>query len=75
MGHESTKNQPNGAIMGNLPTNSLSFDIYRANLNLDKGLYELEFSNVISWELMGMKMTKDELKGLADFINQYLENK
>ena len=42
MGHESTKNQPNGAIMGDLPTNSISFDIYRANLSIEKGLYELE---------------------------------
>ena len=75
MGHKSTKNQPNGAIMGNLPTNSISFDIYRANMNLDKGLYELEFSNVISWELFGAKMTREELKGLADFIYKYLENK
>ena len=72
MGHKSTKNQPNGAIMGAQPTKSLSFDIYRAN---PKGLYELELSNVIGWDNMVLRMTKDELRGLTDFIYKYLENK
>lgn len=75
MGQESTKNQPNGAIMGSLPTNSISFDIYRANLSIEKGLYELELSNVIGWDNIVLRMTKDELRGLTDFINKYLENK
>lgn len=74
MGQESTKNQPNGVIMGNHPANSVRFDIYRANLSIEKGLYELELSNVIGWDNMVMRMTEKELKGLADFINKYLEN-
>ena len=75
MGHKSTKNQPNGAIMGAQPTKSLSFDIYRANPSIEKGLYELELSNVIGWDNMVLRMTKDELRGLTDFINKYLEDK
>jgi len=75
MGTEWHRNETNGILMGTRPTNTLSFDVYRANLNLDKGSYELEFSNVISWDSINMKMTKDELRGLADFIYKYLENK
>lgn len=55
-------------------SSSTNFDIYRVSLGLNKALYEIEFSNVISWELMSLKITKDELRGLADFINKYLEN-
>lgn len=55
------------------PTNKLSFDVYRVELNKDGGSHRLELSNVISWELMALKTTKEELKGLADFIYKYLE--
>ena len=56
------------------PTERYNFDVYRAEIFRDGGYYELEMSNVISWELFGAKMTREELKGLADFINKYLEN-
>ncbi len=36
--------------------------------------FDVTISNVISWDLFQLKMTKEELKGLADFINKYLEN-
>ena len=36
--------------------------------------FDIEMSNVISWELFRAKMTREELKGLADFIYKYLEN-
>ena len=56
-------------------TNSakLSFDVYRAELSREGGSHRLELSNVISWELFVAKMTRTELKGLADFIYRYLE--
>lgn len=75
MGQESTKNQRNHPKMGNRSTERYNFDVYRAEILRDGGYYELEMSNVISWELFGAKMTREELKGLADFIYQYLENK
>lgn len=51
-----------------------TIDVYKFKLFNHKDSYELELSNVISWELMVLKSTKEELKGLADFIYQYLEN-
>ena len=35
--------------------------------------FDITISNVISWDIFQLKMTKEELKGLADFINKYLE--
>jgi hypothetical protein len=37
-------------------------------------LYNLTINNVISWEWTKMKLTRNELKGLADFLNQFLED-
>ena len=37
-------------------------------------LFNLTINNVISWEWTKMKLTRSELKGLADFICKYLEN-
>jgi len=34
----------------------------------------LEISNVISWDSLHCRITKDELKGLANFIYQFLDN-
>jgi hypothetical protein len=74
MGMKSPNNETTTALMGNQPTNKLSFDVYRAELSGTKDCYSMELSNVISWELMTLKMTTKELRGLADFINGYLEN-
>ena len=71
---KSPTNETNTALMGNQPTNKLSFDVYRAELSREGGSHRLELSNVISWELMALKTTKEELKGLADFLNSYLQN-
>ena len=49
-------------------------DIYRFNIETINNIMQFEISNVISWDSITMKMTKDELKGLADFINKHLEN-
>ena len=37
-------------------------------------LYNLTINNFISWEWMKFKLTKEELKGLAQFLNQFVEN-
>ena len=36
-------------------------------------LYNLTINNVISWEWTKMKLTRSEIKGLADFLNQFVE--
>lgn len=35
--------------------------------------YDVTLNNSISWDYMTVKATKNELKGLADFIYEYLE--
>lgn len=63
-----------------LTKNSYKFDTYRfsiepASNNPDNKMYNLDLDNVISWDMVRMSSTREELKGLADFINKYLENK
>jgi hypothetical protein len=53
---------------------SYKADIYRFDLTDYGFTVDFEFSNSISWDIMKARMTKTELKGLADFINTYLEN-
>ena len=36
--------------------------------------FRVDVSNVISWDIISLNMTRDDLKGLADFIYKYLEN-
>jgi hypothetical protein len=36
-------------------------------------LFNLTINNVISWEWMKFKFTKEELRGLTDFLNQFIE--
>ena len=54
--------------------NQYKMDVYKVDLFTNNSVIDIEISNVISWELMRLKGTKKELKGLADFINNYLEN-
>jgi len=37
-------------------------------------LFNLTINNAISWDWMKFKFTKEELKGLSDFITKFLEN-
>jgi hypothetical protein len=48
-------------------------DIYRFDFEHKDNGVELEVSNVISWDSIRVCITKDELKGLADFINKFLQ--
>jgi hypothetical protein len=36
-------------------------------------LFNFTINNVISWEWTKMKLTRSELKGLADFLNQFIK--
>lgn len=51
------------------------FDIYSMNLADTKGDFStLEIMNVISWESTKIRMTKDELRGFANFINSHVDD-
>lgn len=49
-------------------------DVFRFDLEKDNNMIDFQISNAISWDSMNIRATKEELKGLADFINSYLEN-
>ena len=36
-------------------------------------LFNFTINNVISWEWTKMKLTRSEIKGLADFLNQFIK--
>ena len=70
---ESHNNQTNEIEKGIEPTKSYVADIYKFNINTMNSMFDLTINNVISWDWLRLKLTKSELKGLADFINNYLE--
>ncbi len=53
-------------------------DFYKANVfrfyfeKLNASI-DMTISNSISWDTNNYTMTREELKGLADFINKFLE--
>jgi hypothetical protein len=49
-------------------------DIYRFDIESKSGnVFDVDISNVISWDIIRLKMTKEELKGLADFLQSYTQ--
>lgn len=51
-------------------------DIYRFGIEkTSNDTFDVDISNVISWDIISLKMNEEDLKGLADFIYKYLENK
>ena len=48
-------------------------DVFRFDLEKNQDSIDLEICNAISWDIMRFKMSREELKGLADFINKFLE--
>lgn len=50
-------------------------DVYRFDIEQDGNFYYVDIGNVITWDIIQVKLTKDELNGLADFIKHFLENK
>ena len=48
-------------------------DVYRFDVEmLSESMVKFDVSNVISWELLQTQMTKDELRGLGNFIKNFL---
>lgn len=54
---------------------SYKADIFTFDLEQSGGIINLTINNVISWDWIKMRLTKEEIKGLADFLNKPLENK
>jgi hypothetical protein len=52
---------------------SCEFDIYRINIGKEIGHHVVDVTDVISWNSIRLRMTTDELKELAKFINNHLE--
>ena len=53
---------------------SYKADIYNFEMEQFGSLLNLTINNVISWEWVKIKLTKEEIKGLASFLNQFVEN-
>ena len=53
---------------------SYKFDIYSFDLEKRESIVNMTINNVISWQWIEMKLTKQEIKGLAQFLNQFVEN-
>ena len=49
-------------------------DIYRVDIEKTDGTFRVDVSNVISWDIISLNMNRDDLKGLADFINKFLDH-
>jgi len=53
---------------------SYKADVFKFDLEQNDNLINLTINNAISWDWMKMRLTKEELKGLSDFISKFLEN-
>ena len=49
-------------------------DVYRFELDSKNSVIDLTINNAISWDTLSIRLTKDEVKGLADFLNSFIEN-
>ena len=54
--------------------NQYKMDVFKVDVERRNEIIDVEISNVISWELMKIKGTKKEIKGLVDFLNKFLED-
>lgn len=50
-------------------------DIYRFDVEIKDNIYQFDVSNVISWDIIRLNMTRNDLKGLADFIYETIGEK
>ena len=75
MGTQSTPNETNRIVMGNEPAKSYRADIYNFDIETKNSIVYLTINNVISWEWLKMRLTREELKRLADFIYETIGEK
>jgi hypothetical protein len=52
--------------------NQYKMDVFKVDIEKYNNIVDIEISNVISWELMKIKATKEEIKGLVAFLNNFL---
>lgn len=50
-----------------------NIDVFRFDFEKQNQMIEMIISNVISWDSIRYRFTKDELKGLASFITKFIE--
>jgi hypothetical protein len=53
---------------------SYKADVFNFGVEQNGSLSTLTINNVISWQWIQMKLTKDEIRGLASFLNQFVED-
>jgi len=53
---------------------SYKADVFNFDIEQNGSLSTLTINNVISWLWIQMKLTKDEIRGLASFLNQFVED-
>jgi hypothetical protein len=52
---------------------SYKADIFNFDLEQHGNIINLTINNVISWDWQKLKLTREELKGLANFINSFVD--
>jgi hypothetical protein len=52
---------------------SYKADIFNFDLEQHGNIINLTINNVISWDWQKMRLTKDEIRGLANFLNKFVE--
>jgi len=52
---------------------SYKADVFNFDVEQNGSLSTLTINNVISWQWIQMKLTKDEIRGLSNFLNQFVE--
>lgn len=60
--------------MNTLIKDSHKIDVFKFDLEQEGNMINMTINNAISWDWMKFKFTKEEIKGLADFINKFLDN-
>ena len=53
---------------------SYKADVFTFEIESQNSIVNLTITNAISWDWMKMRLTKDELKDLANFINQFIKD-
>jgi hypothetical protein len=61
--------------MSAVTKNSYKADVFNFDVEQQGSIVDLTINNVISWEWTKIKLTKDEIRGLANFLSQFVEDK
>jgi len=53
---------------------SYKADVFNFEMEKFGSIFNLTINNVISWDWQKLKLTKDEIVGLANFLNKFVED-